>query len=163
MPRWVILIATHMLVMSAGFAAGIYLLPILTAPPAPTDAALQRAVSEAIYVGHLTRDLKGSDLLHWGEGEIRVAPNRIAHLGRLSPGPDYKLYLAPRFVDTEEAFLEIRGSSVRLGNVKTFNGFIVDVPAGIDVNDYSAVVIWCEAFDQFISAAEYRVPRQALK
>ncbi|MBX8803122.1 DM13 domain-containing protein [Ochrobactrum sp. MR28] len=163
MPGWLILIASHMLVFSVGFAGGIYLLPILTAPPAPTEAALQRSASEAIYVGHLTRDLKGSDLLHWGEGEIRVAPDRIAHLGRLSPGPDYKLYLAPRYVDTKEAFLEIKGSSVRLGNVSTFKGFIVDVPAGVDVNDYSAVVIWCEAFNQFISAAEYQPPRPVQK
>jgi hypothetical protein len=45
--------------------------------------------------------------------------------------------------------------------VKTFNGFIVEVPAGIDVRDYNTVVIWCEAFDQFISAAEYQPSRQA--
>ncbi|WP_306003062.1 DM13 domain-containing protein [Brevundimonas sp. C43] len=107
--------------------------------------------------------VKGSDLLHWGTGEVRIAPDRIAHLGRLSPGPDYKLYLAPRFVETKAAFLEIKSSSVRLGDVKTFNGFILQVPRGVDVDDYSAVVIWCEAFDQFISAAEYRVPHQALK
>jgi len=36
------------------------------------------------------RNLKGSDLLHWGEGEVRVSRNRIAHIGRLAPGPDYK-------------------------------------------------------------------------
>ena len=40
---------------------------------------------------------------------------------------------------------------------------IVDVPVGIDVRDYNTVVIWCEAFDQFISAAAYRPSRQALK
>ena len=62
-----------------------------------------------------------------------------------------------------DAYLEAKGSSVLLGDVKTFAGFIVAVPRGVDVDDYSAVVIWCEAFDQFISAAEYRVPRQALK
>jgi hypothetical protein len=32
---------------------------------------------------------------------VRVLPLRIAHIGRLSPGPDYKLYLTPHFVDTE--------------------------------------------------------------
>ena len=99
--------------------------------------------------------------LHWGEGEIRVSRDRIAHIGRLAPGPDYKLYLAPRFVDTKEAFLLIKDRSVRVGDVKTFNGFIVEVPAGIDVRDYNTVVIWCEAFDQFISAAEYQPSSQA--
>ena len=163
MPRWLILTGPHILVMSIGFAGGIYLLPILTAPPAPTEAALKNSASKAVYVGRFARDLKGSDLLHWGDGEVRVAPDRIVHLGRLSPGPDYKVYLAPRFVDTKQDFLEAKGSSVLLGDVKTFAGFIVAVPRGVDVDDYSAVVIWCEAFDQFISAAEYRVPRQALK
>ena len=50
-----------------------------------------------------------------------------------------------------------------MGDVKTFNGFIVEVPADIDVRDYSTVVIWCEAFAQFISSAEYQPPRQARK
>lgn len=46
--------------------------------------------------------------------------------------------------------------SQRIGEIKTFNGFIVDVPAGVDVNAYTTVVVWCEAFSQFISAAKYR-------
>ena len=89
MPRWLILTATHILVLSVGFAGGIYLLPILTAPPSPTEVALQNSASEAVYFGRFARDLEGSDLLHWGTGEVRIAPDRIAHLGRLSPGPDY--------------------------------------------------------------------------
>ena len=125
------------------------------------SAALRTISAETLYAGRLARDLKGSDLLHWGEGEIRVSRDRIAHIGRLAPGPDYKLYLAPRFVDTKEAFLLIKDRSVRVGDVKTFNGFIVEVPAGIDVRDYNTVVIWCEAFDQFISAAEYQPSSQA--
>ena len=48
-----------------------------------------------------------------------------------------------------------------MGDVKTFNGFIVEVPAGIDVRAHNTVVIWCEAFDQFISAAEYQPSSQA--
>jgi hypothetical protein len=77
-------------------------------------------------------------------------------MGRLAPGPDYKLYLAPSFVDTKEAFLAVKAQSRRIGDVKTFNGFILDVPDGADINAYTTVVIWCEAFSQFISAAKYR-------
>lgn len=161
MRRWVILIATHLAMLAMSFAGGVYTLPILTAPQAPDAAALRTISAETLYAGRLARDLKGSDLLHWGEGEIRVSRDRIAHIGRLAPGPDYKLYLAPRFVDTKEAFLLIKDRSVRVGDVKTFNGFIVEVPAGIDVRDYNTVVIWCEAFDQFISAAEYQPSSQA--
>ncbi len=163
MPRWLILAATHIAAAAAGFAGGIYMLPILTAPVSPTEAVLRSSTPEALYSGRLVRDLAGSDLLQWGEGEVRVLPLRIAHIGRLSPGPDYKLYLTPHFVDTEEAFLAIKDASARVGDVKTFNGFIVEVPADIDVRDYSTVVIWCEAFAQFISSAEYQPPRQARK
>ena len=105
------------------------------------------------------RDLKGSNRLHWGEGEVRVSRNHIAHFGNLAPGPDYKLYLAPRFVDTEEAFLRVKDVSRRVGDVKTFKGFLVDVPTDTDVRDYTTVVIWCESFGQFISAAEYQASR----
>ena len=37
--------------------------------------------TEALYLGRLVRSLKGSDLLLWGEGEVRVWRNRIAILG----------------------------------------------------------------------------------
>lgn len=155
MRRRLILIATHLVLLAVGFAGGIYALPILTAPRAPDAAALQSIAAETLYVGRFVRNLKGSDLFHWGEGEVMVSRDRIAHVGRLAPGPDYKLYLTPRFVDTKEAFLRIKEKSHRVGDVKTFNGFILEMPAGINVRGYNAVVVWCEAFDQFISAAEF--------
>lgn len=163
MRRWLILITTHVVMLFIGFTGGIYTLPILTAPQGPDTAALNDITTEALYAGRLVRGLQGSDLLHWGEGDVQVSRNRIAHIGRLSPGPDYKLYLAASFVDTEQAFRQIKDKSIRVGDVETFNGFIVEVPAGIDVRDYNTVVIWCEAFSQFISAAEYQPRRQARK
>jgi hypothetical protein len=45
---------------------------------------------------------------------------------------------------------------VRVGDVKTFSNFIVAVPESVDVGDYRAVIVWCETFSQFITAAEYR-------
>ena len=159
MRRWLTLTTTHLAVLALGFGGGIYALPILTAPEAPDEEVLDRVAAETLYAGRFVRDLKGSNGLHWGEGEVRVSRSHIAHFGRLAPGPDYKLYLAPRFVDTEEAFLRVKDVSRRVGDVKTFNGFLVDVPTGIDVRDYNTVVIWCESFSQFISAAEYQASR----
>jgi hypothetical protein len=154
--QWLILTATHLAMLAMGFVGGIYALPILTAPRSPDAAAFGSIAAETIYSTRLRRNLSGSDLLHWGEGEIRVSRDRIAHIGRLAPGPDYKLYLAKRFVDTKEAFLSIKEESLRVGDVRTFKGFIVELPAGVDVRRYTTIVIWCEAFDQFISAAEYQ-------
>lgn len=156
MLRIVILIATHGAALGLGFLIGIYALPILTAPKGPDAAMLEAAATGALYKGRFERNLKGSDFVHWGEGELRVLPDKIAHAGRLAPGPDYKLYLAPEFVDTKEGFLAIKGKAQRIGDVKTFDGFILDVPAGVDVSAYTTAVVWCEAFSQFITAAKYR-------
>lgn len=156
MLRGVLLITTHLIALIAGFALGIYALPILTAPPGPDKAALQATLASSLFRGQFDRNLKGSDLVHWGEGEVRILSDKIAHEGRLSPGPDYKLYLAPEFVDTKESFLRIKARSQRVGDVKTFDGFLLPVPPGVDVGAFTTVVVWCEAFSQFISAAKYR-------
>jgi hypothetical protein len=142
--------------LAAGFVLGVYLLPILTAPPSPTAADIQTVATGASFRARFVRNLKGSDFLHWGEGEIFVARDRIAHTGKLAPGPDYRLYLTTTFVDTKEGFLAIKSQSVQIAEVKTFNGFVASVPAGVDVAAYDTVVIWCEAFSQFITAAKYK-------
>lgn len=156
MLRWLILLLTHALMLGLGFMLGIYLLPILTAPAGPDKATLQATAATAQFKGRFERKLKGSDFVHWGEGELRVLSDKIAHEGRLAPGPDYKLYLAPEFVETKEGFLKIKEQSKRIGDVKTFDGFLLDVPPGVDVAQYTTAVVWCEAFSQFISAAKYR-------
>ncbi|MDO9384476.1 MAG: DM13 domain-containing protein [Hyphomicrobiaceae bacterium] len=156
MLRWMLLLATHLVTLVAGFVLGIYVLPILTAPPGPDEATLLSTQASALFKGHFDRKLKGSDLVHWGEGEVRILSDKIAHEGQLSPGPDYKLYLAPEFIDTKEGFLRIKERSIRIGDIKTFDGFLLPVPTGVDVGAYTTVVVWCEAFSQFISAAKYR-------
>jgi len=143
-------------VFLAGFALGIYVLPILTAPDAPDRAAIDSATAAPLFTARFDRDLKGSDFLHWGEGEVRISRTHIAHIGRLAPGPDYRLYLAPEFVDTKEDFLRIKAQSRQVGEVKTFDGFLLEIPPNADPAAYTTVVVWCEAFSQFISAAKYR-------
>lgn len=150
------LLASHALVGGAGFAAGIYLLPILTAPPPAPVEQIRLVADRAQFEGAFRRDLKGSDFLHWGEGRVWVGPEVVALHGRVSPGPDYKLYLSPAFVEDEAAFLALKAEMVRIGDVKTFENFIVPLPAGVDPTAYTTVVVWCEAFGEFISAARYR-------
>jgi hypothetical protein len=154
--RRFLLLVTHALALGLGFALGVYTLPILTAPPGPDKAALEATAATAEFKGKFDRNLKGSDFLHWGEGEVRIMRDRIAHAGRLSPGPDYKLYLTTAFVDDEESFLKAKDQAARIGDVKSFDGFLLDVPAGVDVTAYTTAVVWFEAFGEFISAAKYR-------
>lgn len=147
---------THAVALIVGIALGIYLLPILTEPDAPDAAVLEEQAQSALFAVELTRDLRGSDFLHWGEGRISITPTQIVHEGRLAPGPDYKLYLVTEFVDHEDEFLPIKASAQLIGDVKTFNGFVLDVPQGVDVTQYTTVLVWCEAFSEFITAVEYR-------
>ena len=151
-----LLAASHVAVLAIGVGLGIYLLPILTAPPAPTAAEAQAAAAGARYMTEFRRQLKGSDALHWGEGRISVGPSTVTLAGRVAPGPAYKLYLVPRFVDTGEEFLKVKAQSLQVGDVKTFENFIVPLPSGAPLERYDTVLVWCEAFSMFITAAKYR-------
>lgn len=154
--RLLILVASHAFALGAGFALGIYALPILTAPAAPTSAQAASAASQAMFTGKFRRDLKDSDLLHWGEGTLSVGPRSIVLMGKLAPGPDYKLYLSPEFVETEADFARLKPRMVRVGDVRTFENFVVPVPETVDVAGYTTAIVWCESFGQFITAARYR-------
>ncbi|AQA17119.1 hypothetical protein BST95_01700 [Halioglobus japonicus] len=154
--RALLLVASHIAVAIFGFMAGIFALPILMAPDAPQAETVAAAQVGATYTGEFRRDLKDSDFLHWGEGVISVGPDAITLLGQLAPGPAYKLYLSPEFVETETGFEAIRSSMVQVGPVDTFENFIVPVGADIDLERYNTVIIWCESFSQFITAARYR-------
>jgi hypothetical protein len=45
---------------------------------------------------------------------------------------------------------------VRIGEVKTFENFIVPVPESADPGAFNTVIVWCESFGQFITSARYR-------
>ena len=151
-----LLTTTHGAALLIGFGLGVYLLPILIAPQSPDQAMLEEMAKNALYRAELTRDRRGSDFLLWGEGTISLNKSEIVHEGQLAPGPDYKLYLVREFVEHEDEFLPIKDQAQLIGDVKTFNGFLLDVPAGVDIERFTTVLVWCEAFSEFITSAEYR-------
>lgn len=156
MKKFILFTISHVVALGLGFAAGVYALPILIAPAAPSAAEIEAMARSAPYTGTFRRDLKGSDWLHWGEGTVAVSSKAITLLGRLAPGPDYKLYLTPEFVETEADFARVRARSVQVGEVKTFDNFAVPLRQAVDVSRYDTVVVWCETFSEFITAAQYR-------
>jgi hypothetical protein len=135
--RWIVLAATHGVMLAAGFALGIYLLPIITAPPSPDRAMLEESAASALYTAEFSRDLSGSDFLHWGEGTVSVAATASPTSGSLAPGPDYKLYLVPEFVEDEAQGSRPCGTAQRIGDIKTFDGFLVDVPPSVDIEAFT--------------------------
>ena len=143
-----------------GFMLGVYFLPILTAEAGAEQAVVEQAMSQASRRGVFRRDLGDSDWAHWGEGEIVLSAEQgrqfLTLNGEISPGPDYRLYLTPELVVTEEAFLTIKDRSAQVASIKAYRNFRVEIPASIDPSAYAAVLIWCERFGEFITAAELR-------
>lgn len=143
-------------IFCAGFALGVYSLPIMMAPPAPTQTALSTVANQAKFTAMFNKNLKGSDFLHFGEGSVFIGEQSIGFEGRLAPGPDYRLYLSPTFVEDEAEFEQHKNNMQFVSMVSSFNGFIVDVPNGIDIEKFTTVVVWCETFGEFITAGKYQ-------
>ena len=152
----ILLISSYIIVFVLGFGLGIYLLPILTSPKSVNIDKIIKLEKNALYKTLFVKDLKGSDLFHWGEAKVTVSKNEIIVNGSIAPGPDYKLYLTKEFVEQEEEFLFIKDKSKYIAEVKTFKNFVITIPENIDINDYNTIVIWCESFSEFITAAKYK-------
>jgi hypothetical protein len=115
--------------------------------------AVQALASCAERRGRFVRNLPGSDAPHWCDGTIMLNANKICLDGTVSSSPDYRLYLALELVDDGAAFLVIKAESRQIGAVKTFENFALDLPSAIDLDEYVAAVICCEAFKQCITSA----------
>ncbi len=151
-----LLLAAFLATLGTGFAAGIYALPIMIAPPSPDTATLSDIIGQAEYTAEFEADIPGSDFLHWGEGRIGITGNAVAFVGELAPGPDYRVYLVPQPVHSDTEFLAVKSGALQLGEVNTFKNFLVEYDQEVDFSRYNTVLVWCETFEKFISAARFR-------
>ena len=157
MKKFILLSVSHSAFLALGFALGVYFLPVLIAPDSPTAEVIEQAAKDARYKTTFEEKRGDSDSFHWAEGEVFVSTKQIIFKGKMAPGPDYQLYLSPKYIETEDEFLaEVKAQSVRVDVIKSFDGFIINVPQGIDIERYNTVVIWCEQFKEYISSAQYR-------
>ncbi|ELE7130613.1 DM13 domain-containing protein [Vibrio harveyi] len=154
--KWILLLVSHILFAVAGFAAGIYALPILIQPDSPDVSVVSNSLEGVLYRGIFERNRIDSDFLHWGEGDLWVTEDTIAFQGELAPGPDYKLYLSPTFVETEADFNRLKSQMVKVGEVKTFDRFMVTLPQDLPLDNYTSVIVWCETFGEFITSAQLK-------
>ena len=150
------LIFSAVLIFSFGFSMGIYTLPLMVAPPSLSMLELATAAQSAKYLVQIPDELDGLDLLHYGKGEFYISESKIVFKGKLAPGPDYQLYLSKQFVENESQFNEHKDSMLNISEVKCFDGFISVVPNDVDINQFNSVIIWCEAFGEFITAAKFK-------
>ena len=149
-------ILSAIFIFSFGFSMGIYTLPIMVAPPSLSMTELAIAVQGAKYQVKVSDKLDGSDLFHYGEGEFFISESNIVFKGKLTPGPDYQLYLSKQFVENELQFNEHKNSMLHVSEIKRFDGFVASTPEGVDIDKFNSVIIWCEAFEEFITAAKFK-------
>ena len=154
--KYILLFFSHGSVLGIGFILGIYLLPILTAPKSVDIQEIEKLASKVIYQTEFKKGQRGNDFLHWGQGIIKITSSEIIFKGKIAPGPDYKIYLTKEYVEHENEFLPIKNEALFISDLKTFQNFIIPINHKINFNDYSTILIWCEAFKEFITSAKYR-------
>lgn len=154
--KFIFLLFSHGAVLGIGFALGIYFLPILTAPKSANLSQIEQVVSNPVYKAEFKKGQRGNDFFHWGEGQLVITNNEIALKGKVAPGPDYKIYLTKKFVEHEDEFLPIKQNALYVADLKVFENFIVPLDKKINFEDYNTIIIWCEAFKEFITSAKYK-------
>lgn len=154
--KFIFLLFSHGAVLGIGFALGVYFLPILTAPKSANFSQIEQVVANPVYKAEFKKGQRGNDFFHWGEGQLVITNNEIALKGKVAPGPDYKIYLTKKFVEHEDEFLPIKQNALYVADLKVFENFIVPLDKKINFEDYNTIIIWCEAFKEFITSAKYK-------
>ena len=141
----------------AGFAAGVYTLPLIIefqSEPQQSTNLPPEEMSDP--TGRFNRDSPGSDPLHWGEGSIRVSSGKLVFEKdvKFAPGPDYRIYLSRKFVETKSEFSAIKSDAIEIAKLRTFSGPLeFELPPGLNIHEYDNVTIWCETFSMYIASA----------
>ena len=110
--KYLIFFFSHSAILAIGFALGIYLLPIITAPKSVDINEIEKLSSNVIYQTEFKKGQRGNDFLHWGEGKVMITNSEIIFKGKIAPGPDYKIYLTKKYVEHEDEFLPIKTISL---------------------------------------------------
>ena len=153
---WGVLLGS-VLGLVAGFALGVYTLPIIVEwLGSKQDTSTVQVFAETDPTGQFDRNSPGSDPLHWGEGRLRISSGNLVFEEdvKLAPGPDYRIYMTKRFVDNRDDFKRIKSGAVEIAKLKTFSGPLsFELPPDLNTDEYDNVVVWCEAFSMYIASA----------
>lgn len=138
-----------------GLGLGIFLFPYLFPPPDAMETLNQDEAGAVVAKGTFIH-ADPNDPVHYGKGAVSVYPRTVFLEPdfEVGPGPDYHVYLVPK--------ADIRSSAdvkdtmfVDLGRLRAFKGSQnYAIPAGVNLEDYPSVVIWCQQFGVLISPAD---------
>jgi hypothetical protein len=140
-----------------GFALGILAFPYLFPPPPATEQLTEADRSPLVATGNFIH-ANPSDPVHYGSGKVSVYEKTVFLEPdfEVGPGPKYHVYLVPKAnvrqnADVPDTML------VDLGRLRAFKGSQrYEIPAGVDLQKYQSIVIWCEAFGVLISPADLK-------
>ena len=138
-----------------GVALGFFIFPYVFPPPTATEQLADAEHSKLVASGSFIH-ANPSDPVHYGKGRVSVYEHTVFLEPdfEVGPGPAFHVYLVPK--------ASIRSTSelkdvmvVDLGGLRAFKGSQrYAIPAGVNLKDYSTVMIWCERFGVLISPAD---------
>lgn len=128
--------------------------PVMDMSVGIVNKMMKEKKTNCLYRGEFSRDRKGSNFGHWGEGVICVTKTHVGFMGSLAYGPDYYLYYATEYVETRGDFYRIKAASFKGHRIKSFSGFIFEIPPSVVIANYPALVVWCERFGVYITSTK---------
>lgn len=138
-----------------GVAVGFFVFPYVFPPPEAMETLTSEEAAIRVAQGTFIH-ANPSDPIHYGAGTVTVY-EKVVYLDsdfEVGPGPAFHVYLVPkakvrRSADVEDTMF------VDLGKLRAFKGSQkYSIPAGVTLQDYPSVVIWCAQFGVLISPAD---------
>lgn len=140
-----------------GVALGFFLFPYIFPPPEAMEQLTQSEKTSLVAKGTFIQADPG-DPVHYGKGKVSIYKKTVfLHEDfEVGPGPDFHVYLVPK--------VKVRASAdvadtmyVDLGRLRSFKGSQkYPIPAGLDLNKFETVVVWCQQFSVLISPADLK-------
>ena len=145
-----------------GVALGLFIFPYVFPPPAAAEQLAAAEHAKLVASGTFIH-ANPSDPVHYGKGRVSVYEKAVFLEPdfEVGPGPAFHVYLVPKQKIRSEA--DVKDTMfVDLGGLRAFKGSQrYPIPAGVNLNDYQSVIIWCERFGVLISPADLRTAMAA--
>ena len=145
--------------LAAGFAIGIFVYPYIFLADIVASDQIDDADRRKVAARGTFTHANPSDPIHHGQGDATVYED-LVHLEanfEVGPGPKYHVYLVPE-ENVTPATDVAKSMFVDLGRLRAFKGSQnYEVPAGLQLEKYPSLVIWCEQFGVLISPARLRL------
>jgi hypothetical protein len=147
-----------------GVAVGVFFFPFWFPPPPAVDILTETDRTRLIATGTFVH-ANPSDPVHWGKGKVSLY-DRVLYLEpdfQVGPGPAFHVLLVPKSGIRTSADVKDE-MYVDLGGLRAFQGsqrYVI--PLGVDLKNYTSVVIWCERFAALIAPADVTTAAQAAR